>query len=200
MRVRERASAMARSERGGVRAASRGLLALGAAALTACGASPGPAAPKPMPTVIESPPDAAKEVTFSLADIEGKEVSSGTTRGRITIVASIATYDAASQAETRFLLEAARDHVPRINVVALVLEPLDNKPLVDAFASALKLPYPLCMASEETIRGEGPFAGMNQIPTVLILDKLGRERYRHVGLVQRAELEAALANVEGPKK
>lgn len=167
----------------------------------ACGSGEAtPQAPKPLPTVQATAPDEAKRVAFSFADLTGKEVSTDSMHGRTTVIAFIATYDAASQAETRFLLEVARDHVPRINAFALVLESAENQPLADAFAHALHLNYPLCMADEATIRGEGPFAGMNQIPSVIILDKDGRERWRRVGLVQKAELEEAIRGVEGAKR
>jgi peroxiredoxin len=166
---------------------------------SACGGATEPT-PKPMPTTAETPPESARAVSFSFADLDGKEVSSSTVRGRITVVALIATYDAASQAEARFLLEVAKTHAPRINVVGVVLESPENEPLAEAFRGALDLPFPLCMADEAIIRGEGPFGGLNVIPSLLILDKEGRERYRHVGVLKKDELEDALRRVEGPAR
>jgi hypothetical protein len=165
-----------------------------------CGGQAATGAPKPLPMVTSSPPDTAKRVDFSYSDLQGKEVSTTSVHGRVTVVAFIATYDVASQAQTRFLSEIEHEHTPRLNVFALVLESAENKPLADAFASALKLPYPLCMADEATIRGEGPFTGLGQVPSIVILDKEGRERYRHLGFVQKAELETAIGVVEGSKK
>ena len=179
----------------------RDLAPIALAFLMGCGSSPAAtAAPKAPPMVTASPPDSAKRVDFSFTDLNGKEVSTSSVHGRVTVVAFIATYDVASQAQTRFLSEIDHEHTPRLNVFALVLESPENKPLADAFASALKIPYALCMADEATIKGEGAFTGLGQVPSIVILDKEGRERYRHLGFIPKVELEAAIRVVEGEKK
>ena len=52
------------------------------------------------------------------------------------------------------------------------------------------------IADAATIVGEGPFAGLHHVPSVVILDKEGREAWRHVGFVDQARLEAAVKAVE----
>jgi len=117
-------------------------------------------------------------------------------RGRVTVLVFVTTYDVASQAATRFAMQLARGHVPRLNVALVVLEPIESRPLVDAFASALDLPFPALLADDATIRGEGPFAGLHHVPSFVVLDREGRERARHLGLVEHAELDAIVRRVE----
>lgn len=127
---------------------------------------------------------------------DGTELTEADLRGRISVLVFITTYDVPSQAQVRFLSTLSRDHVPRLNAVALVLEPPEHLPIVEAFASALDLKYPVVLADPATIRGEGPFAGLHHVPAVAILDRDGRERFRHLGLMPTAQLEDAVQLVE----
>ena len=161
-----------------------------------CGSSAAESAKKPASGPSTSSVASEKRVSFSFEDLTGKPVSTETVRGRVTVIALVATYDVASQALARWVAELAKEHVPRINAVGIDLELPENRPLAEAFAATLKLPYPVCMADAETIRGEGAFAGLGQVPSVVVLDKSGVERFRHVGLLKKEELEAAVKEIE----
>ncbi|MGK4002759.1 TlpA disulfide reductase family protein [Sorangium sp. So ce1036] len=134
--------------------------------------------------------------TFSYETLDGRELSTATLAGRLSVIGFVATYDVASQAEARFLAGLVRDHTPRINAALLVLEAEENRPLVEAFVSALKLPYPVALADAATIAGEGPFSGLHHVPSVVILDAEGREAFRHVGLITQEALEEVLRGIE----
>jgi hypothetical protein len=114
------------------------------------------------------------------------------------VIGFITTYDVPSQAEVRFVMNLARHHVPRLNVAFLVLEARENRPLVEAFVTALGIQDPVAIADADTIAGQGPFARLHHVPSVIILDRQGREAWRHIGLVQEGELEQAVRGVEGP--
>lgn len=135
-------------------------------------------------------------VHFAYETLQGKPLTSESLRGRVTVIAFLTTYDFPSQAEARFLSSIARRHTPRINAAALILEAEDNRPLAEAFTAALSLPYPVILADEATIAGEGAFAGLHHVPSIVILDREGREAYRHVGLIQEAPLDEAIRAVE----
>ncbi len=178
---------------------------LGAAVLyslgaPACGsADPGPALPRASADVVGTAalPDSSSPVQFEWDEVHGGKLSSAALLDRVTVLAFVTTYDVPSQAEVRFLSELHRDHTPRLNVAVVVLEPPENAPLALAFASALDLGYPVAMADAATIEGTGPFAGLHHVPSVVVLDRAGVERFRHLGLVDRAGLEAAVREVEG---
>jgi hypothetical protein len=114
----------------------------------------------------------------------------------VSVIVFLATYDVHSQAEARVAAQLERHHTPRLNVAALVLEADDNRPLVEAFVASLGLSYPVALADAATIAGEGPFAGLHHVPSVVVLDRAGQEAWQHVGFVNEATLEAAVRRVE----
>jgi hypothetical protein len=160
-------------------------------ALAACSPPPEPARE---PAVTTSP--SGSPLHFAYETLDGKPLTSDALRGRITVVAFLTTYDFHSQAEARFLSSIARRHTPRLNAAALILEAAENRPLAEAFTATLALPYPVALADEATIAGEGPFAGLHHVPSIVILDREGREAYRHLGLIEEAALDQAIRSVE----
>lgn len=169
----------------------RSLLLALSALLLACG---GPGA-KGAPASLSFPGHGAP-LRYAFAGIDGRPVSSEEHAKRITVIAFLTTYDVPSQVEARFLASLLRHHTPRINVAALMLETAENKPLVDAFAVTLGLPYPIALADADTIAGQGTFAGLHHVPSVVILDREGREAFRRAGFLDEATLEAAVRAVE----
>ena len=81
-------------------------------------------------------------------------------------------------------------------MAVLVLEASENPPLLEAFAQTMALEYPVALADAATIAGQGPFAGLHHVPSVVLLDRQGREAWRHLGLADEAMMEAALREAE----
>lgn len=138
-------------------------------------------------------------IQFSYETTDGKELTSFDLHGRLTVIALIATYDLPSQAQIKVLSLLSRNHKPRVNVAAIALDPPENKPLVIAFAQSLRLPFPVGIADEATIAGRGPFEGLSAVPSVVILDRGGREVYRHVGAIDEKPLHAELDRIDPHK-
>jgi hypothetical protein len=143
-----------------------------------------------------SAPAVGPTVSFSYETLDGKTLSTESVAGRVTVLSFIATYDVSSQAQARFVVGLGREHTPRLNVGFIVLEPKENRPLIETFVAALGIPYPMAIADQATIAGQGPFAGLHHVPSVVILDREGREVRRHLGLVEQKELEQAVRAVE----
>ena len=154
------------------------------------------AAPEAPPEAPAARPLSARSVSFVYRTLKGSELSNETLRGRISVIAFIATYDTASQAEAQFLMGTFRNHTPRINVATVVLEPEENRPLVEVFVGAFDLQGPVAMADAETLAGRGPFAGLHHVPSLVFLDKQGREVHRHLGFMGPDDLERALVALE----
>lgn len=147
----------------------------------------------PAPVVEAAPPPVSgPPVTFSFETTDGGRLRDADVRGRFTVLAFVATYDLTSQAQVKVLGMVQRDHRPRVNVAAVVLEPPENKPLVIAFAQGLDLRFPVAIADEDTVAGHGAFEGLHAVPAVVILDREGREVHRHIGPYDQKQLEAAL--------
>jgi hypothetical protein len=172
-------------------AATRIGVALAAAALLSCGGSP-------RSPVIELPRASAlgPPLRFRYQAIDGRQISTESLINRVTLLGFLTTYDVHSQAEARLLGAIARHHTPRINVAVLMLEAPENLPLVEAFVATLGIGFPVAIADAATIAGEGPFAGLHHVPSVVVLDRAGREAWRHVGFVSEAALDAAVRAVE----
>jgi len=177
-----------------MRAALPGL-ALAASVLAlvpGCGGEPPPA--KDGATVVKARPE---PVRFAYQALDGKPLSTASLSGRFSLIALGATYDLPSQAQARFLTGVARNHTPRVNVALLILEPEENRPLVEAFVQTLRLEYPVALADQATITGTGgPFPGLHHVPSVVIIDREGREVWRHMGLVDDETLNGALQELE----
>lgn len=181
---------------GSVAAIARAMVVITLACVTAvAGCSSPPAPPETPPPVAVAPPS-GPPVRFAFETIDGKPLTTESIAGRISVIGFVASYDIASQAQARFLTGLLKRHVPRINVAILVLEPPQNLPMVEAFVGALRLPYPAALADAATIAGQGPFAGLHHVPSVVILDREGHERWRHVGLIEENEMEVAVRYVE----
>ena len=144
----------------------------------------------------ETPAKRGPVLSFSYHSVDKRPISTEALAGRVSVIGFLATYDMASQLQARHLGNLGRHHSPRLNVAALALEPAENALLVEAFSRTLSLPFPMAIADADTIAGRGPFAGLHHVPSVVILDREGREAWRHVGLVDEAELEAAVRKIE----
>ena len=172
--------------------------AVASLALGLCGALAASCVPDKPAEEAPPPPVVARgsRIDFELAGLDGKPLSTKTLADRVSAVAFLATYDVASQAEARVLANLARKHVPRINVAMLFLEAPENQPLVESFLYTLALPFPAAMADAATIAGKGPFAGLHHVPSIVILDRDGREAWRRVGFCEASEIERALRDIE----
>lgn len=123
---------------------------------------------------------------------EEATVSSETTRGRATALVFITTFDLASQLVARRLGDVVVSFTPRANAAAVVVEAPAYAELLPSYRSALSLPYPVVMADFATQRGAGPFGSVTHVPTLVVLDRDGREVFRRQGSVELEEIRAAL--------
>jgi len=147
--------------------------------------------PPPQPVFAETPRTARLHFRYELADGKGA-LDSDALGGRATLIAFLTTYDLASQAQARFVSHLFHTRAPRINAAAIVLEPLENRPLVVAFRDGLRLDYPVAMGDATLIAGEGPFGDVHAVPSTVVLDSEGRLVWKHIGLVKEDEIDNAL--------
>lgn len=119
-------------------------------------------------------------------------MSSETTRGRATALVFITTYDMVSQLVVKRVGEVLVRFTPRANAAAVVLEPPAYAELLPAYRETLGLPYPVVMADFATQQRQGPFGDIQNVPTVVVLDRSGREVWRHQGPIESRDIEAAL--------
>jgi hypothetical protein len=157
-----------------------------------CAATPAASAPS-TETSSDLPPSArAVPLDFSFVGADDVVVSSATTRGRVTALAFVATYDMASQLLLRRLAEVVVRFTPRANAAAVVVEAPRYAELLPAYRDSLQLPFPVVMVDFATAQGQGPFAWIERVPTLVVLDRSGREVARRSGSLALSELEGDL--------
>lgn len=156
------------------------------------GCSPPPEAETP-PLAVTAEPPTGPVRRFAFSTIAGTPATTEGYKGRMTVVGFVATYDIGSHAQARFINEVVVRYTPRINALLLVLEPPHHRPLVEAFASSLELRYDVVHADEATTAGNGPFPGMKTVPSVVLLDRDGREVWKNLGLITADKLSEEIA-------
>lgn len=168
------------------RRCSRTALALGLLALGAgCGASSTTAPVAPLPA-------RAEPIAFGFPPTGDDVVNSDTTRGRVTVLVFITTFDLVSQLVVRRVGEVIVRFRPRANAAAVVLEAPQYAELLSAYRESLSLPFPVVMADFATQQGRGAFGDITQVPTTVVLDRDGREVWRHQGPLGPDEIESVL--------
>jgi hypothetical protein len=135
---------------------------------------------------------------FAFGTTDGEELTSEGTRGRVTVLVFVTTFDLASQVVAKRLDQVARTHHPRINAGAVVLEAPKYAPLAQAFGSALELSYPVALADLPTLAQNSSLGDVRSVPTVVVLNGEGREIVRKFGTCSVAELESWVARAERP--
>ena len=146
------------------------------------------AAPEPR---IEAARPEGEPLTFAFGTLDGRVFSGEGTRGRVTVILFVTTFDMSSQVAARRVADAFRRHVPKINAVGVVLEAAENAVLVDVFKKSMGLDYPVAIADSVELRAS-VFGDVNRVPTVVVLDRSGRLRTRHAGLFEADDLESWL--------
>jgi hypothetical protein len=149
--------------------------------------------PTPAPITADAEDPSAAPIDFAYGTTDGRELSSATTRGRATAILFVTTYDVASQLVAQRLEAVIHAQVPRVNAGAVVLEAPKYAELAAAYRATLTLTYPVAMADSLTMTGGGPFGTIGQVPTLVVLDRSGREVWRAAGVPDTREIERALA-------
>lgn len=110
----------------------------------------------------------------------------------------LTTYDLASQAVARELSEIVVGFAPRINAAGIVLEAPRYAVLIPAYRASLGLSFPVVMVDHATGEGRGPFGQIRRVPTLVVLDRDGREAWRHTGPTTAGAIESALGRAAAP--
>jgi hypothetical protein len=177
------------------RVAARLALGMAAGAAVGCVSTSSPA-----PVSAEPEPLRGEPLEFSFTGVDQEVVSSENTRGRVTLLAFVTTYDVTSQLVLRRVGDAIVRFVPRINAAAVVLEAPLYAELIPAYRDSLQLPFPVVMSDFATQQGRGPFATIQRVPTVLVLDRTGREVARRQGALSLEEIEQELTRASGNRR
>ncbi len=162
-----------------------------ACACAACGSKP-PPEPVGVSRVDTPEPKAGAPIDFAFDSLDARAVSSVATRGKVTVLAFVATYDLGSQAQVNYLVAMAKHDGERVNYALVALDQHSERELVEVYRKNLDVTFPVALADAETIAGGGPFGDVHRIPAVVVLDRKGQMAWKKTGLAKADEIRAAM--------
>ncbi len=130
--------------------------------------------------------------TYAFDSLDRRSVSSEAFQGKPTVMAFVTTYDMLSQGQVDFLIAMAKHDADKVNYVVVALQNGEERELVETYRDTLGITFPVALGDAATIAGKGPLGDVHQVPTTLVFDAAGRERWRKTGIARSEELRNAL--------
>jgi hypothetical protein len=160
------------------------------AGLLGCGGARSAARPDP-PGVSEAP--TRLPVDFDFDAVDDTPVTAEAMRGLPTVISFITTSSLSSQAQADFLVAMAKHDGDHVHYALVVLEPQENRTLVELYKKALSIPFPVALADSQTVAGASAFGDVSAVPVTVLLDRAGRVVLRIEGRVVKSdEMRAAM--------
>ena len=158
-------------------------LALALLVCLACyeGRQTGEAGPSPDEAATTPAPD------LELPDLDGNAVSLAALRGRVVVIDFWATWCAPCVFQIPVLNEFQADH-PEVAVLGVSVD-FEGRSVVEPFAREHEVGYPVLLGNEAVAREFGAMG----FPTLFVIAPDGTIRSVHMGVVDREELESAVA-------
>ena len=164
-----------------------------ASGLTSCGGT------TPEPPVGASVVAGPSKVDFAFDSLDDRPVTSEAMRGKPTLIVFVETGDRWSPAQVNFFVVMAKYDGDKVNYVVVALEPRSNRELVEAYRGSLGVTFPVALADPQSLSGAGPFGKWIGLPTIVLLDRSGRLRWRVDGHVVKAdEIRTQLRALDAP--
>jgi hypothetical protein len=126
-------------------------------------------------------------VNFTFDSLDDRPVSADAARGKPTVIVFITTSSLSAQAEVDFLVAMAKHDGAVVNYAAIALEGREGREIVELYAKALSVPFPVAVADPQTLAGASAFGDVSAVPVTVVLDRAGRIAWRADGRVARSE-------------
>jgi cytochrome c biogenesis protein CcmG/thiol:disulfide interchange protein DsbE len=122
---------------------------------------------------------------FALTDLAGKPLRLADFKGKVLLLNFWATWCPPCRAEIPDFISSYKDYRDKgLAIVGVSVDQLAPARLNEWVAQA-GINYPVALATEQVISDYRPG---DYIPTTILVDREGRIRYRHVGVMQKALL------------
>jgi hypothetical protein len=120
-------------------------------------------------------------------------VNSTSTRGKPTVMTFVTTGSLPAQAQVDYLVAMAKNDGDRVNYAVVALDNGESRELVELYAKALSIPFPVAMADAQTRSGAGAFGDVSAVPVTVVLDRAGRVVWRvDARVAKSAEIRGAM--------
>lgn len=137
-------------------------------------------------TVSSSPAPAAAAPSWTLKDLEGRDVSFGQFKGKVVVVDFWATWCGPCVMEIPGYIEMQRKYGPDGLVIVGVSLDQKGPAHVKKFAEAKGMNYTLVMGDDVVVEA---FGGVEAIPTTFLVDREGKIVHRKTGAMAHDDYE-----------
>lgn len=177
------------SARAGRAVRARGLFVVLAPIAVACGPKVGEGPPVGVSTKGDAPlPPPDKVTTYAFDSIDERPVTSAALSGKPTVIAFVTTGDIVGQAQVSYLVHMAKNDADRVNYVVVALHPRKEIVLVETYMHTLGVDFPVALGDASVTSASGPFGDIPAVPTVVVLDRWSKIRWKHTGLAKHEEI------------
>src|SRR5262245_6450356 len=130
---------------------------------------------------------------FAARDLDGRDVSVGSFRGKVVIINFWATWCGPCRAEIPDLVALQEKYRDRLQVIGISQD--ESPPeVVRRFAEKFNINYPVVMMTPEL---EKLFPGVGALPTSFIVNRESRIVQKHVGMLRAATTELETRSLAG---
>ncbi|MCU1383131.1 MAG: hypothetical protein JWL71_1828 [Acidobacteria bacterium] len=131
--------------------------------------------------------------SFTVKDLDGREISTASMRGKVVIVNFWATWCGPCRAEIPDLVALQDKYKDTLQVIG-ISEDEGGVEIVKRFAAEHKVNYPVAMMTPEI---EKLYPGISALPTSFILDREARVVQKHVGMLTARTTEYETRHLSG---
>ena len=156
-------------------------------------ASPEPSAPGGERVTLRFFRDPKPAPVFHLKDLDGREISSASLRGKVVIVNFWATWCGPCRAEIPDLVALQEKYKDTLQIIG-ISEDEAGVEVVKRFADEHHVNYPVAMTTPEI---EKLYPGISALPTSFILDRESRIVQKHVGMLTARTTEYEARHLAG---
>jgi thiol-disulfide isomerase/thioredoxin len=145
------------------------------------------------PAVIHFAKDPSPTPPFLVSDLNGETVSTAQLKGKVVLVNFWATWCPPCREEIPELIALQEKYKDRLEIIGVSMDEDSTPADVNAFAAKAGINYPIVMGKD--IAKE--YGGVPALPTSFVVNKDGGIVQKHVGVLQRDEIETEIRALLG---
>jgi thiol-disulfide isomerase/thioredoxin len=134
----------------------------------------------------------SRATDFALKSVSGKTVHLSDFKHKIIIIDFWATWCGPCRRGIPDLIALQKEFRKDLVIIGISLDDERTKSDVPAFVKNYKISYPVLYADDKIADAYG---GIEGIPTAFVIDRKGKIREKHVGLVDRTRYSAAIRSL-----
>ncbi|HTA43383.1 MAG TPA: TlpA disulfide reductase family protein [Bryobacteraceae bacterium] len=131
---------------------------------------------------------------FTLTDANSRRVSLSDYRGKVVVLNFWATWCGPCKIEIPWFIEFQKEYEARGFTVLGVSMDDDGWKVINPFAAAVRINYPIVLGDEKV---NMLYGGIDALPTTIVIGRDGSVAYVHAGLIDKAEYQKEIVRLLG---